>query len=251
MKKKMYVLGVAALMAALLAMAGVAQSAMWVGAELGGNFPMDATIDVTVSPFPGAGSVSNVGIRPSVIGGVTIGYDFVNSGFGAYAWPSWMQYFSFATDITYNKLEIRGGQTVDVTITSPINLNIPNFVVPNDFRLKGYEVAWTFLFMAHYGFLRDSEVPSGRINPYIGVGPAILWTGLESSYGNLKTNNTSVALVVEPGIRWVCFKNISIDTAMRYRYAAPSHDFRIFNQTVNLETTLHQFSFLVRANYHF
>jgi len=251
MKKKMYVLGVAALMAALLAMAGVAQSAMWVGAELGGNFPMDTTIDVTVSPFPGAGSVSGVGIRPSVIGGVTIGYDFVNSGFGAYAWPSWMQYFSFATDITYNKLEIRGGQTVGYAWQVNGFSGSGNVPLPNNARLKGYEVAWTFLFMAHYGFLRDSEVPSGRINPYIGVGPAILWTGLESSVGNLKTNNTSVALVVEPGIRWVCFKNISIDTAMRYRYAAPSHDFKIFNQNINLDTTLHQFSFLVRANYHF
>jgi len=37
MKKKMYVLGVAALVAALLALSGVAQSAMWVGAEIGAN----------------------------------------------------------------------------------------------------------------------------------------------------------------------------------------------------------------------
>ena len=47
MKKKMYVLGVAALVAAMLAMSGVAQSAMWVGAELGGNF--NAYPDITVS----------------------------------------------------------------------------------------------------------------------------------------------------------------------------------------------------------
>ena len=32
--------------------------------------------------------------------------------------------------------------------------------------------------MAHYGFMPDSEVPSGRINPYLGVGPAIVWTGV-------------------------------------------------------------------------
>ena len=41
-------------------------------------------------------------------------------------------------------------------------------------------VAWTFLFMAHYGFMPDSEVPSGRINPYIGVGPAICGAVLSS-----------------------------------------------------------------------
>ena len=39
MKKKAYSLGVAVLLAALLAFAGVGQSAMWVGAESGANFP--------------------------------------------------------------------------------------------------------------------------------------------------------------------------------------------------------------------
>ena len=47
MKKKMYVLGVAAVLAALLALSGVAQSAMWVGAELGGNFQPYPEISVT------------------------------------------------------------------------------------------------------------------------------------------------------------------------------------------------------------
>ena len=46
---------------------------------------------------------------PSVIGGMTIGYDFVNAGFGAYAWPDWMKYFSVATDVTYNRLMIQDG----------------------------------------------------------------------------------------------------------------------------------------------
>jgi hypothetical protein len=258
MKKMMYVLGVAALMAALMAMSGVAQSAMWVGAELGGNFPLST--DVKITSGGESGTLTGVGIRPSVIGGATIGYDFVNSGFGAYAWPSWMQYFSFAMDLTYNQLQIRGSQTVGVSDGGGSG----NFLLPGNFRLKGYEVAWTFLFMAHYGFLRDSEVPSGRINPYLGIGPAIVWTGFDFDDLNFDTNNKAVghsakvnamnvALVVEPGIRWVCFKNISIDTAMRYRYAAPSYNFSIVNtNSTNVSLSpLHQFSFLVRANYHF
>jgi len=70
MKRKMYVLGVAALVAAMLALSGVAQSAMWVGAELGGNFPANTDIKADIGPFNG--SLSGVGIRPSVIGGATI-----------------------------------------------------------------------------------------------------------------------------------------------------------------------------------
>ena len=95
--------------------------------------------------------------------------------------------------------------------------------------MTGYEYALTFLFMAHYGFMPDSEVPSGRINPYIGVGPAIVWTGLDFKVaanrafgGSHGASAMNVALVVEPGIRWMCFKNVSIDTAVRYRYSQPS-----------------------------
>jgi len=244
MKKKMYVLGVAALVAALLALSGVAQSAMWVGAELGGNFPLNTDITATAGPL--SATLSGVQISPSVIGGATIGYDFVNSGFGAYAWPDWMQYFSFATDLTYNKLQIRGGQNVNATVNG---VNLGGVFLPSTIRLKGYEVAWTFLFMAHYGFLRDSEVPSGRINPYIGVGPALLWSGIENPLGTGGANAMNVALVVEPGIRWVCLPNVSIDTAMRWRYAAPSYD--ITNNVSLTANPLHQIAFLLRANYHF
>jgi hypothetical protein len=234
MKKKTYVLGMAVLVAALLAMAGVAQSAMWVGAELGANIPLNADVKIG-TPF-GNGTISNVGFRASVLGGMAIGYDFVNSGFGAANYPDWMKYFSFFTDVTYNKLNI-----------SPQTINIlgPGGVaaVNTTKTLHGYEVAWSFMFMAHFGFLGDSEVPSGRINPYLAVGPALLFSGLGDQTG------TNVALVVEPGVRFMCLKNVSIDTAMRWRYAAPSYDLA-GNSTAKI-SSFNQFTFLVRANYHF
>jgi hypothetical protein len=245
MKKKISVLGVAALVA-LLALSGVAQSAMWVGAELGGNFNLGVDTKISVGAFSRDFTTE---VRPSVIGGATIGYDFVNAGFGAYAWPDWMKYFSFAMDLTYNRLVIQDGGP-----------GIGRFFSPNS-RLNGYEVAWTFLFMAHYGFLPDSEVPSGRINPYIGVGPAIVWTGIQGTAGiyyppntnpkynsRFGDNSMNVALVVEPGIRWVCLKNVSVDTAMRWRYSQPSWGDGLINVKAN---PLNQIAFLIRANYHF
>jgi opacity protein-like surface antigen len=124
--------------------------------------------------------------------------------------------------------------------------------------VNGYEIAWTFLFMAHYGFMPDSEVPGGRINPYIGVGPALVWTGFDikrntgnpgTSSGKYGSNSMNVALVVEPGIRWVCFQNVSIDTAMRYRLSQPS--WTADNVVTVKANPLNQFAFLLRANYHF
>jgi opacity protein-like surface antigen len=243
MKKKMYVLGVAALVAAMLAMSGAAQSAMWVGGELGGN--INAYPDIKVSsPF---GSLSRTTeVRPSVIGGVTIGYDFVNAGFGAYSYPDWMKYFSFALDFTYNRLTIQDGGP-----------GIGSAFAGNS-RMNGTESALTFLFMFHYGFMPDSEVPAGRIHPYLGIGPAIVWTSVQgtiptvfhrfgqfsSDYGD---DTMNVALVVEPGVRFMVMSNVSIDVAVRYRYSAPSYT----DQSVTIQTNLHQFAPLVRASYHF
>jgi len=125
----------------------------------------------------------------------------------------------------------------------------------NSSNVSGYEHALTFLFMAHYGFMPDSEVPTGRINPYIGVGPAIVWTGLEFKTGAPAFFNgthgssaMNVALVVEPGIRWVCLPNVSIDTAVRYRYSQPSWTEGPLTIKAN---PLNQLAFLLRANYHF
>jgi opacity protein-like surface antigen len=243
MKKKLYVVGVAALVAAMLAMSGAAQSAMWVGAELGGNF--NAYPDITVST-PRFSDTKTTELRPSVIGGVTLGYDFVNAGFGAYAWPDWMKYFSFAVDFTYNRLTIQDAGP-----------GIGTFLAPNA-RLNGSESALTFLFMFHYGFMPDSDVPTGRINPYLGIGPAIVFTAFQgtipttfhpfgqfsSNYGD---NSVNVALVVEPGVRFMVMKNVSVDVAMRYRYAAPSYS----DQNVTIKTTINQFAPLIRASYHF
>jgi hypothetical protein len=229
MKKKMLVLSAAVLLAAMLALSGAAQAAMWAGVELGGNFPTGTTVKV------GGFDAGSASFYPSVIGGATIGYDFVNAGFGGYAWPDWMKYFSFAMDITYNRLN-----------PSSLSTAIGRFPTSGT---EGYALAWTFLFMAHYGFMPDSEVPSGRINPYIGVGPAIVWSGVD--FGKLGIGNrnaTNVALVVEPGIRWMCFKNVSVDTAFRWRYCSPSYS---FDRTDVRLQNLNQLSFLVRANYHF
>ena len=230
MKKTTYVVGVVVMLAALLALPGVGQSSMWVGAEIGGNFPLNSDIKI------GGVDVGNTAINASVIGGATIGYDFVNAGFGAYAWPDWMKYFSFAMDITYNRLDVSAG-----------GRGLARFL-PGGSRLEGHALAWTFLFMGHYGFFPDSEVPSGRVVPYLGVGPAVVWSGVDAgSFGVGSGSATNIALVVEPGIRWMCLKNVSIDTAMRFRWLEPSFD--VDNTTVKVP--LKMFAFLVRANYHF
>ena len=119
--KKLYVLAMVLLVAAVVALPGAAQSAMWVGGELGGNLVGSSNADLKASA-PGlnaSATASGVAFdNPQVIGGLTVGYDFVNSGFGAYAWPDWMKYFSFATDFTYNRFSIQSQTLVSATSIS-------------------------------------------------------------------------------------------------------------------------------------
>ena len=223
----------ALLVAALMVIPTSAQSAVWVGSELGENF-ITPTLMLVQGRDKGNTQFSN-----SVIGGLTVGYDFINSGFGAYSWPNWMKYFSFAADFTYNKLVLNDSTDRSVGL---------NFLIPPSSRITGHEAALKFLFMGHYGFLPDAEVPAGRLHPYIGVGPGIVFSSLDATCLGLGTSSsTALALVVEPGIRFMALKNVSVDAAFRYRFAKPSYDFD--NVSIKAEA-LHQMSFLLRASYH-
>ncbi len=243
--KKYRVLGLMFLALTLVLVPGPTNSAMWVGGEIGGNFIQSTTLHA------GDSIVSNMKFDPSVIGGITIGYDFVNTGFLGYNYPDWMKYFSFAVDFTYNRMQMRGGEH---TVQTGAVTNNAFFGKP---AFDGYMAALTFLFMAHYGFMPDSEAPGGRINPYVGVGPAILFSGGHlNDVGNLSngsSSSTDIALVAEAGIRWVCLKNVSIDTSYRFRYARPSYDFSraTFLNPAHVAADIYSHSFLVRANYHF
>jgi hypothetical protein len=241
MKKKTCVLGMAVLLAALMALTGVAQSAMWVGGQIGGNFVSSTSADIDVLGFQGR--ANDIDYAPSVIGGAALGYDFINTGFGAYAYPDWMKYFSVFTDFTYNRMDIRSGGL-------PTAWGAWN-VVPGNQRIEGYAACWSFMLMAHYPFLPDSEVPSGRVNPYVAVGPGILFSSMDVGKGWGSASSVNIALVAEGGIRFMCLKNVSLDAAFRYRYAQPSYDLDVRGVDVSVTPELHMFSFLFRANYHF
>jgi hypothetical protein len=278
--RKIYVLGMALLMAAMMALP--ANAAMWVGGEIGANFISSTDLKASGGGYSPAlaGTVGfsvkykDVAFQPAVIGGLTVGYDFVNAGFLGYAWPDWMKYFGFAVDFTYNRVIIRN-QWRNVSGAAFLNgANVTSLVFPggrgNLFPFSntsnGDIPVVAFLFYGHYGFFPDSEIAVGRVHPYVGVGPAIAFTNLDlGPYGLGTRSSTNVALATEAGIRFIALPTVTIDVGFRYRYLAPSWSgsgtYSVATALGNVTLTnaslkasvdsVNSFSFLVRVAYHF
>jgi hypothetical protein len=202
--------------------------------------------------FPG-------GIDPYVIGGVKFGYWF--TPYGTYAisgMPDWMKYFGFYTDFSYHKLNF-GSQT------GRWNVGAANGTA--NFETNGNLISWAFMFAGRYGFLPDSEVPFGRLQPYLAVGPTLFWSSQKPTVNitvpavlglsPATKDSFNVGLGVETGLRFFATRSISLEVSFKYRYVPTSHSFAgtipgtAISYTADSKADLNLFSGQIGAAYHF
>ena len=270
------VLGLLALVAVLLVVPGTARSEMYVEGYIGGAFPATESISTSgvLHPLAFVNYTLNVPGRYNshVIGGLKLGTWFVKEGFLGANYPDWMKYFGFYLDFSYQRLNLSAqASRFNVGI-----LGVPFATGVADVSSEGAAPTLAFMFAGRLGFFPDSEVPFGRLQPYIAVGPAIMWVSQEpkvefrtlSLLGGLTIplaggadlntqTSANVALAVEAGLRYMALKNVSLDLSFKYRYAEPSFTHTVpaiigpFSHSVSYNTPLHIFSFQVGAAYHF
>jgi hypothetical protein len=283
----------------MLALAGPAPAEMYFEGYMGGVFPPNSTFNTTISHYPERNVWENHDITARFLsafqGGGKLGLWFERSGvLSGVNFPSWMKYFGFYLDLSYHRLNVDQDRmkTVSFDGRPPVfGIGVPGIPLSSDFMSEGTAFTLGFMFAGRYGFLKDSEVPFGRLQPYLAVGPAILFSSQNPTINSFRyqaetatftkytikpgsDSTVSPCLAVETGLRWMALKNVSVDVSFKYRYARPDYDYsyreRItevvggglaapnlqivtYNNvhSFSLKPTYHLLSFQVGAAYHF
>jgi hypothetical protein len=197
-------------------------------------------------------------IDPFFLAGLKIGYWFTPYGtYGISSMPDFMKYFGFYTDFSYHKLSY-GEQSGPIRVNGvPVNATVR-------FDSSGSLATWAFMFAGRYGFLQDSEVPFGRLQPYLAVGPAIFFSYQDPTF-NIQNVGLSprgadavnIGLAVETGLRYFFNKAVSVQASFKYRYFAPSYNYTgtvpgtVITYDTNAKPTYNLFTGQVGFAYHF
>lgn len=249
-KAKVLVLAVA--LVALVA--GAVQAEMFVEGYIGGNWAANAPDEMTIGgvfrpSYPGH-------IDPAFQGGLKVGAWFDRTGvLSGINFPAWMRYFGFWLDFSYHTLN--APQRVFSIAGNPVGT----------YWTEGAVATLAFMFAARYGFFPDAEVPFGRLQPYVAVGPAIMFSWRQPTinfgvppffqYDYQSRSATNAGLAVEAGLRWMALKNVSLDVSFKYRYFNPVYSWSgndsFFGAGFidHLRPNFNLFSLQVGAAYHF
>jgi len=249
---------------------------MYVEGYLGGNIVVTTPQPLELSVNPLWAQPANVDLtypstaKISFMGGLKIGTWFVKEGFPGFNYPNWMKYLGFYLDFSFHKLGIQrsiGSQKMFTTFTYR-----PSGFQYYKFFSQGTLATFAFMFTFRYGFRPDEKVPFGRLQPYVGVGPAIFISRIRPTirfftwsrpgeifssgyYGLSSESSVNVGLALEFGLRWMLLKNVSMDSSLKYRYVQTNYNFDFvangFSHKLKVDPAYHLVSFHVGVAYHF
>lgn len=184
------------------------------GGYLGYSYlpPMDWRIAQNGTSTP-LGPVAKIDYRPGVQVGLKFGRYF-----------DFLPWFGTEVETSFSRNVIRGPQGILSPPLADPGYNVPNRVLGG----SDYFMVWSMQanLLARYGFFKDKEVPFGRLQPYVGIGP-----GFEIVYGTYDSTK-NFAFEALAGIRYMCTDKLSI--FFEYKY---SYQFNIEYQDVHINKT--------------
>jgi len=172
----------------------------YVGGYLGASLVQSTDLKFNDGIYPAGVTVktSKQKFEPAVVGGLKFGY-FLKS----------IPYLGLEAETNYAHNNVREQR---VTLSRPVE-GATQAILPTDDW-----VTWTLALhiVGRYGFLPDQEVPFGRLQPYVGLGP-----GLVMVYDEVDAAK-NFAIDAMAGLRYMLLKNVS--AFVEYKY---SHQFDV------------------------
>ncbi|MEW6657596.1 MAG: outer membrane beta-barrel protein [Thermodesulfobacteriota bacterium] len=172
----------------------------YVGGYLGGSLVSSTDLKFNDGIFPAGGTVntSKQRFEPAVVGGLKFGY-FLKS----------IPYLGLEAETNYARNYVREQR---VTLSRAVQGTTQAILPTDDW------CTWTMALhiVGRYGFLPDQEVPFGRLQPYVGLGP-----GLVIIYDEVDAAK-NFAIDAMAGVRYMLLKNVS--AFVEYKY---SHQFDV------------------------
>jgi opacity protein-like surface antigen len=114
-------------------------------------------------------------------------------------------------------------------------------------------VPLSLLLMARYGFLKDDEVPDGRLQPYVGIGPGFFISNLNGIIGSQSGDSTSrdIGLDTRVGLAYRFDSNWAGFAEYRFTRVSPTWKVDIFNGTTDATTTFNTHHIVLGVSYRF
>ncbi len=203
---------------------------------LNGEFYAGGYLGVAFTPnqdlrYPDGFSLNNLVTPPTAQGPATLfGNQFNNSLTGG------VKFGYFTHSIPYLGLEVESSVNNSYVDRRTLTVNrviqgASQVAVPNDTWVN-----WTTALhiVGRYGFLPNKEVPFGRLQPYVGIGPAfiVLYEEVDSA--------KNFGIDVMAGVRYMFTKNIGAFVEYKYNHQwdveIESHAFYLPNGAVGRST---------------
>ena len=219
-------------------------------------------------------------LSSDIIGGAKIGTWFSQQGFPGYDFPEWMKYFGCYFDFNINDNNYLRGVGSRRMYVSPVN--VPPGTLPFQhykFLGNGPIITLGLMFAARYGFLPTEKVPFGKLQPYVGVGPALFITAFSPTmmfqpvstlvfpeptpddskvFQNFPASSkttVSIGLATELGLRYMITRFLSVEVSGKYRYTSFSTTYNLealgYTHQLRFSPQLNMFSITTGVAYHF
>ena len=205
----------------------VAYAESYVAGQIGLVFPLKATGESEVSggSFGGGTSSTNPVFKNSVLGGARLGHYFAS-----------IPWFGFSTEVYYSTPNL-AQQALNVTPSG----SAPNQIV----RLSGQSMRSVI-----WNNNLEFRLPGAQVEPYGGVGLAVMFTHLQDGTTGIGRSSTSPGLNVYIGGRYWATERVTLFAEWKYNYI-PSLSFDPTGSLVGFSTNFTTINVAFGAGYHF